>query len=96
MVCDYLSISKDKLRELICSNTIRPVTMPGGKDLMFRRYDLDKFVTSLEEVKGAEAILARREQTEKAAWARAEKRTRKTVVSQVEHGLVEGSVGAVG
>ena len=96
MVCDYLSISKDKLRELICSNTIRPVTMPGGRDLMFRRYDLDKFVDSLEEVKGAKAILARREQTEKAARARAEKRTRKTVVNNESHGVVDGSVGAVG
>jgi hypothetical protein len=40
--------------------------------------------------------LARREQTEKAARARAEKRTRKTVVEQESHGVVDGSLGAVG
>lgn len=94
MACEYLSISDQKMRELICAGQIKPVTLPGGKELMFRRYDLDKFIDRLQEVSGAAIIRERQKYTESARKSLAEKR--KVEESQVEQGSVEGSLGAVG
>lgn len=67
----YLSIGLDSLRLLIASGSIKPVTLPGAvKCLKFRRYDLDKFIDSLEAASSSKAIRQRQKLTEAARAAK--------------------------
>jgi excisionase family DNA binding protein len=94
--CKFLACGEQKLRELICDRSIKTVSLPGGKQLLFRLTDLEKFVASLEEIDSSKRIRERQKMTDSARRARAEK-AKSTVVKQVEHGVAEGStVGAVG
>ena len=72
-VCDYLSIGRDKLRELICSGEIKPIKLPGAdyKDLRFRTSDIDKLVDSLEHIQSSKDWMKRQEMAKAAREAKA-------------------------
>lgn len=93
--CKFLGCGEEKLRELICDRSIKAVSLPGGKQLLFRLTDLEKFIMSLEEIDSAKRIRERQKMTDSARRARAEK-AKSTTLKQVEHGVTEGSLGAVG
>ena len=76
-VCEYLNCGDDKLRELICNKSLKPVSLPNGKQLLFRLMDLEKFVAGLQEISGSARILERQQMTDAARKARAEKRAAK-------------------
>ncbi len=71
--CKFLGVGDDKLRELICDRSIRPVSLPNGKQLMFRLMDLEKFISSLEEIDSSARIRERQGMTDAARKARADR-----------------------
>lgn len=71
----YLSIGSAQLRLLIANGSIKPVMLPdNARDLKFRRYDLDKFIDSLDKAMSNEAIRKRHEMTQAAVAGRKAKR----------------------
>lgn len=70
----YLSIGLDALRLLVADGSLRPVMIPGNaRNLKFRRCDLDRFVSNLEEVSSSKAIRERQKLTDAARAARSAK-----------------------
>jgi hypothetical protein len=57
----YLSVGLDQLRSLIADGQVKPVLIPGStKCLKFKRYDLDKFIDSLDSAASSKAIRERK------------------------------------
>ena len=73
--CRYLSIGRDKFRELMLAGSIKPVELPGraSPHLKFRLSDLDRFIDSLKEISSSKAIRQRQKTTEAARLAKAAK-----------------------
>lgn len=71
LACKFLGCGDDKLRELICDRSIKPVSLPNGKHLMFRLMDLEKFIANLEEIDSSARIRERQGMTDAARRARA-------------------------
>lgn len=70
----YLSIGLDALRLLVADGSLKPVMIPhNAKNLKFRRCDLDRFVSNLEEVSSSKAIRERQKLTDAARVARSAK-----------------------
>jgi hypothetical protein len=66
----YLSIGVSSLKKLVADDSIEPVRIPGcPKSLKFRRYELDKFIESLDRASSSKAIRERQKFTEAARAA---------------------------
>jgi hypothetical protein len=72
----YLSIGVSSLKKLVADDSIEPVRIPGcPKSLKFRRYELDKFIESLDRASSSKAIRERQKFTEAARAAASKSRS---------------------
>jgi len=85
--CRFLGVGEDKLRELICDRSIKPVSLPNGKQLLFRLMDLEKFVAGLEEVDSSVRVRERQKMTSAARVAQRVKEKQERLETAVNHGV---------